>query len=60
MSPDRDGAGGERRPNNGFDQIEAFAHPNAVQQADGFHVSDFILGALLMLAIVLAAALVIL
>lgn len=47
-------------PENDFDRIEDFAHPDHLAVREGFHVSDFLLGALLMLAIVLAAALVVL
>jgi hypothetical protein len=42
-----------------FDRIEAFAHPEP-KPDDGFHIADFLLGALLMLAVVLAIALIVL
>ncbi|MDH3682878.1 MAG: hypothetical protein OEV40_23340 [Acidimicrobiia bacterium] len=58
--PSSAGELGQVAPDSGFDPIEAFAHPDHLAEREGFHVSDFLLGALLMLAIVLAAALVLL
>ena len=46
-----------RGPAGPFDRIEAFAHPEP-KQDNGFHLADFLLGALLMLAVVLAIALI--
>jgi hypothetical protein len=49
------------RSRDGFGGIEAFAHPADADRAGGpFHVSDFMLGALGMLAVILAGALVLL
>ncbi|MGI9616217.1 MAG: hypothetical protein ACR2QO_25100 [Acidimicrobiales bacterium] len=52
---DRQGRSGD----GSFDRIEAFAHPEP-QPENGFHLPDFLLGALLMLAVVLAVALIVL
>ena len=49
------------RTRDGMAGIEAFAHPAEVERGSGpFHVSDFMLGALGMLAIILAGALMLL
>jgi hypothetical protein len=58
-APDPQINGGQDRGGGAFDRIEAFAHPEP-QPDNGFHLPDFLLGALLMLAVVLAIALIVL
>lgn len=50
----------QRRVADPYDDVEPFAPEVTPERSEGFHISDFLLGALLMLAIVLTVTLVVL